>query len=403
MSNLDFSYLIAPHTAADFFARYWQKSPLLIKRTETDRFQSLIPATDVLAVLSLVEQFPSDAVDLVGSARIIRHERESTGSLADFFTQGATIRAKGLERFVGALKTLCRSIEQELRFPTRANLYCTPAASRGFDLHFDTHEVLVLQVLGKKRWQAFEPIVKLPLEHVPRLPFETDPEALLRSRGGREAGQGNIQAEELGALAVDTMLEPGDCLYLPRGFVHGAEALDEPSVHLTIGIHVLTWLDLFSVALGQSAYRHEALREALPVSSLEDPESRNELGREFAERIQLFSQDPQLEAALAALIASFDRSFNLTTETVTADSLDPETRLEGKGQLQLYASADGAMTGLALGQNIFWMPGGFAPAMRFIVEHQSFSPRELPGQITDNGKLAFLRRLVDDGFLRIAD
>jgi ribosomal protein L16 Arg81 hydroxylase len=403
MSKLDFSYLIAPHTAADFFAHYWQKSALLIKEAEPDRFQSLIPATDVSAVLLLVEQFPSDAVDLVGRARTARDAPESTGSLADFFTKGATIRAKGLERFVGALKSLCRSIEQELRFPTRANLYCTPAASRGFDLHFDTHEVLVLQVLGKKRWHAYEPTVKLPLEHVPPLAFETDPDEVRRSRGGREAGQGTIRTEELGPLAIDTILEPGDCLYLPRGFVHGAEALDESSVHLTIGIHVLTWLDLFSVALGQSAYRHEALREALPVSSLEDPESRNELGREFAERMRLFSQDPQFEAALDALTASFNRSRDATTETVTSDSLDHQTRLEGRGQLQLYASADGAMTGLALGQNIFWMPQGFAPAMRFIVEHHSFSPRELPGQISDNGKLTFLRRLVDDGFLRIVD
>ena len=285
MSNLDFSYLIAPQTAADFFAHHWQKSALLIKRTKPDRFLSLIPATDVWGLLSLVEKFPFDAVDLVGGASTIRHTPESSGSLADFFIAGSTIRAKGLERFLGTLKALCRNVEHELRFPTRANLYCTPAGCRGFDLHFDTHEVLVLQLLGKKRWQAFEPIVKLPLEHVPPLAFETDPEALRRSRGGREAGQGNITPEELGPVAIDAILEPGDCLYLPRGFVHGAESLHEPSVHLTIGIHVLTWLDLFSVALGQSAYRHEALREALPLGSVADPEARKELGRKFAERL----------------------------------------------------------------------------------------------------------------------
>lgn len=403
MSKLDLSYLLAPHTCADFFAQHWQKSSLLIKRTGPERFRSLIPATDVSATLSLVEQFPVDAVDLVGSATTARRAPESTSSLADFFTKGSTIRARQLERFVGTLKTLCRSIEQELRSPTHANLYCTPAASRGFDLHFDTHDVLVLQVFGKKRWQAYEPIVKLPLEHVPPLPFETDPEALRRSRGGREMGQGKIRTEELGALAIDTILEPGDCLYLPRGFVHGAEALDEASVHLTIGIHVLTWLDLFAVALGQSGYRHQALREALPVGFLDDAETRNDLGREFAERIRLFSQDAQFEAALDALTESFNRNFDATRETVASDSLDHQTKLEGKGQLQLYASADGTMTGLALGQNTFWMPVGFAPAMRFIVEHPSFYPHELPGQITDSGKLTFLRRLVDDGFLRIVD
>ena len=32
------------------------------------------------------------------------------------------------------------------------------------------------------------------------------------------------------------MLEPGDALFLPRGVVHGAVAVDAASVHLTIGL-----------------------------------------------------------------------------------------------------------------------------------------------------------------------
>jgi len=139
MSKLDFSYLIAPHTSANFFAQQWQKSALLIKGTDADRFQSLIPVRDVGALLAMAEQFPFDAVDLVGKTRT-EPAPESSGRLMEFFAKGSTIRIKGLERFMGTLKALCRSIEQELRFPTRANLYCTPASSHGFDLHYDTHD-----------------------------------------------------------------------------------------------------------------------------------------------------------------------------------------------------------------------------------------------------------------------
>ena len=102
-----------------------------------------------------------------------------------------------------------------------------------------------------------------------------------------------------------------------------------------------------------------------------------------------------------ALTASLDRSFDATPEHVISASLDHQTKLTRMGQLQLYLSADGATAGLGLGQNIFWMPECFAPALRFIVEHESFCPHELPGQITGKGKLTFLRRLVDDGFLRV--
>ena len=39
---------------------------------------------------------------------------------------------------------------------------------------------------------------------------------------------------------IDAVLRPGDALYLPRGFVHSAEALGDVSAHLTVGIHVVT-------------------------------------------------------------------------------------------------------------------------------------------------------------------
>ena len=39
---------------------------------------------------------------------------------------------------------------------------------------------------------------------------------------------------------IDTVLEPGDALYLPRGTIHAAEALGETSIHLTVGVHPIT-------------------------------------------------------------------------------------------------------------------------------------------------------------------
>ena len=38
---------------------------------------------------------------------------------------------------------------------------------------------------------------------------------------------------------IDAVLRPGDCLYLPRGWLHSATALGGVSTHLTFGIH--TW------------------------------------------------------------------------------------------------------------------------------------------------------------------
>lgn len=53
---------------------------------------------------------------------------------------------------------------------------------------------------------------------------------------------------------METLLKPGDCLYLPRGYLHAATALGGVSTHLTLGIHVWT-----RFALAQQLV-HQALR-----------------------------------------------------------------------------------------------------------------------------------------------
>ncbi len=237
MTKLDFSHLVSPFNAADFFTQHWQKSAQLMKRGEVDRFRGLLEAADTDAVLAMAAEFPADAVEVIGRIRAneTAGERsteatsETATALADFFSKGATIRVKAIERFCLPLGELCKNLEAEFGCPVRANLYCTPGNSRGFDLHFDTHEVFVLQLFGKKHWQIFEPTVRLPLEFVPPLPFENAREALKRAGGRTESDRDirdDIVESELGPLALEALLEPGDCLYLPRGFVHQAAAED---------------------------------------------------------------------------------------------------------------------------------------------------------------------------------
>ena len=56
-------------------------------------------------------------------------------------------------------------------------------------------------------------------------------------RTKRSASCTTYEDAELDDLACETVvLEPGDALFLPRGVVHGAVAVDAASVHLTVGI-----------------------------------------------------------------------------------------------------------------------------------------------------------------------
>jgi len=60
------------------------------------------------------------------------------------------------------------------------------------------------------------------------------------------------------------VLHPGDVLYLPRGYLHSAKALETVSAHLTVGVHPITRFDLVDVLTSVVADDPD-LRASLPL------------------------------------------------------------------------------------------------------------------------------------------
>ncbi len=142
--------------------------------------------------------------------------------LTALFAEGATIVLQALHRTWPPLIDFTQQLAAELGHPVQVNAYVTPPQSRGFDDHYDVHDVFVVQVSGQKRWRIHEPVHPAPLRDQPW----TD-----RRETVAEAAD---QPPD-----IDAVLEPGDCLYLPRGHLHAATALGGVSTHLTFGVH--TW------------------------------------------------------------------------------------------------------------------------------------------------------------------
>ena len=78
--------------------------------------------------------------------------------------------------------------------------YLTPAGTQGFAPHYDDIEAFVLQLEGKKRWRVYKPLS--PGETLPRY------------------SSPNYDQSILSEPIIDVVLEPGDLLYFPRGYVH---------------------------------------------------------------------------------------------------------------------------------------------------------------------------------------
>ncbi|MFH8573006.1 cupin domain-containing protein [Streptomyces sp. NPDC017993] len=151
------------------------------------------------------------------------------------FADGATLVLQALQRTWQPVADFSARLSTELGHPVQANAYVTPPQNHGFGDHYDVHDVFVLQIEGTKHWLVHEPVHSDPLTDQPW----TD-----RRSAVAEAAKSKAY--------IDTVLKPGDVLYLPRGWLHTAQAQGQVSIHLTLGIHSWTRYAL-AEQLAQSA------------------------------------------------------------------------------------------------------------------------------------------------------
>ncbi|MCV7152796.1 cupin domain-containing protein [Mycolicibacterium pyrenivorans] len=234
----DFGDLLSPATVDELIAERGVRAP----------FIRLAKEGDVLARDCYVGPagFGADMPDQVDSAKVLAE-----------FAAGATIVLQGLHRLWPPLIDFVRQAVDDLGHPVQANAYITPPSNRGFDPHYDVHDVFVLQAAGQKRWIVHEPVHAHPL---PSQPWTQHREA--------------IAERVTGEPVIDTVLSPGDALYLPRGWVHSAQALESTSIHLTIGVAPVTGVNVARAVVDQLA-TVEAFRESLPMGG--DPTAPDEI------------------------------------------------------------------------------------------------------------------------------
>ncbi|MCK5755527.1 MAG: cupin-like domain-containing protein, partial [Mycobacterium sp.] len=224
----DFSDLLSPDAVDELIAERGVRSPFIRLAKEGD----LLAKDCYLGPAGFGAEMP----DQVDSAKVLGE-----------FASGATIVLQGLHRLWPPVIDFVRQAVDELGHPVQANAYVTPPGSRGFDFHYDVHDVFVLQVSGYKRWVVHEPVHAHPL---PSQPW-TQHRAAIAER-------------VTGEPVIDAVLAPGDALYLPRGWVHAAQAQDTTSIHLTIGVAAVTGLDVARAVIEQLA-DDESFRRSLPM------------------------------------------------------------------------------------------------------------------------------------------
>jgi bifunctional lysine-specific demethylase and histidyl-hydroxylase NO66 len=174
----------------------------------------------------------------------------SANQVIDRYRRGDTVVLQGLHHTNPHLAKLANNLALALDHPVQVNAYLSPSSTRGLDLHFDYHDVFIVQIGGSKRWRVWTPLART-----------TNP-----VRGSHSIAAPRL--DELGDPLLDITMCAGDCLYLPRGYPHAAETVDQHSDHLTIGLVAVTWHRVLRKAI-DAEIAAGRLTDALPVGLLE--------------------------------------------------------------------------------------------------------------------------------------
>jgi lysine-specific demethylase/histidyl-hydroxylase NO66 len=221
-------------TGDHFAGSYWGRAPLLTRAADLDGdFTDLLSPTAVDELVSrrgLRTPFlrmakdgtvlPASRFTRGGGAGASVGDQAADDKVLAAMADGATLVLQALHRTWPPLVEFGSALADDLGHPVQINAYITPPENQGFAPHYDVHDVFVLQVSGRKRWTIHEPVVPAPLDDQPWENYRAE-----------------VAARASEAPVIDTVLEPGDALYLPRGTIHSAVAQGETSIHLTVGVH----------------------------------------------------------------------------------------------------------------------------------------------------------------------
>ncbi len=237
---------LQPVSLDTFFSTYWEKQPLHIERNST----SVEPLLSIASIENLLATQPLyfPGVQLTQSGKTIDVASYADAQnqilplrLLDVHNDGATIVISQAQKLLGRLSDLCRQCTQHLQMRCQANIYLSAPGNQGFNAHYDTHDVFILQVSGSKTFNFYPSPVELPC------PGEL------------------FDATRLTSSSIDesVVLSAGDTLYIPRGVVHDAIADDDsPSLHITLGVYPIIVRDVLQEAVERITLENKCFRES---------------------------------------------------------------------------------------------------------------------------------------------
>ena len=368
--------LIRPFSLEQFVDQSWEKAPLLIPRNDKAYFDNLCTLSMLDELLCGQQRWHPELKLFHNGAQVPSHMyvkewsygRDVFKNLIDsnkimsYFDMGATINIIGLERMLEAVSSLNQELEMVTGFPVHTTGFLTPTNASNIPPHFDMVDFFVVQISGTKRWRVWDNKRGFPLVAKTRDIKRTF-----------EIGEPEISKSK---VLIDAVLQPGDTLFCPRGFIHEAITKDDHSFHITIGANPYRIYDLTQIILDNAfneLLKNDEVRAF--VSSSDDGLSKLKLKEQMDRIINLMKKiiPTMYDEGMKAL------DFQLVD---TRHAVRP-------GQIASIINAENA------GENSSWIP---RKNIVYTAEHGAARTK-----IRYQGKAISFPRTFDEQFIKIMD
>jgi bifunctional lysine-specific demethylase and histidyl-hydroxylase NO66 len=384
----------------EFAERYWGRAPLLTRAGDlSGGFADLLDAAAVDELVSrrgLRTPFLRMAKDgtVLPAARFTRGggagasiaDQAADDKVLAAIADGATLVLQALHRTWPPLVDFGSRLAGELGHPVQINAYITPPQSQGFAPHYDVHDVFVLQVSGRKQWTIHAPVVDAPLDDQPW-----------------EQRRDAVAARAAEAPLIDTVLEPGDALYLPRGTIHAAKAQGDMSIHLTVGVHPVTRYQLVRHLL-ELVQDDAELRASLPMAvDLSDPAVLAEhlamtVGLLRERVVEIEPADVARRVGTNLMRRTRPEAIGPLAQLAAAGGLAPTTPVRLRAGLRARLENAGDELRVVLLDRTLTLPAATGDAVKAVLAGAALTPARLPGLEPDE-QLTLVARLLREGVL----
>lgn len=379
----------------EFFEKYFEKQALFMSNEGKNDPSEIFGYKDLDDLLSTQKlNYPhlkiyKDGIEVPFSAfeKKDKHQPFSYADISksiEYFSKGHSLIINRIDRLNSRLNALSRELESDIQMEVQVNLYLTPADNFGFDIHFDSHDVFILQLAGTKSWTLYQSDTALATDQIktskpPQQSFEEEARYLLKT---------------------------GDVLYVPRGKYHQAKSTDETSMHLTIGVFPLMGYQLVQ-QLAAKCQNDLFFRKSPPLESASQTE-KSEYYQSFVQKLHQLITPLSVEEAISQgrqrMLKQQDLNFKgILLNQLKAHLLNEHSVIRMRPGVRAEIKAGKRAIKIIMPQQVISLPVFLTPLVNDILAKREILVSSIKNAGVNPQKSQVLNRLIVQGLIEVVE